>query len=1128
MAFEDYATDKVKREDQAAVNELRSFFSTPEEVEASPENIDQLVKNKQQLGDIEPPEAPAEPDPLTGMPNKDKLNPANFAKGLPVGVAEAAENTVNLALDASTAVYDMMNKTETKDFRIDVVDKLFGDPKTLEERAGRFVGQYLAPYAAVSKISKAAGVIGNLRNVGVSSMISAAITDPDEKRLTDMMQANPKLAPYAIDYLASDPDDTDAESRFKTGVEAALVDVATLGLAKVGSAVFSGIKSYKAARNAKVLSEVPTGEKIIIPEVTDTEKQMLSDVKPLTAPAPERIRDLAKKISGEGRPVTAQELFQTAKRGVVSDEKTMVLAEQIVQDREKVEALINRQFGETINDEQKAALVLEHQKSQLEMLSMIDESKPFNQMSEAQQTIFRERLAELEIVDASRRAAASESARALRGEQRSVLEGGAAQAKKLKKMREHIHLYGGQETIEETYKAMQKIKSGQMSLVDTMGFRAKAVMDNISDSTFAYWVNNILSGTSTILETNPISNLAMVGVNLAESGLKEATGRSVNYLGETLGMGIKSGAVDGESGALFMGMVDSFKEAAMKGKQVFEGGMPEASTKFTKINRPVVSAEQFGLDPDAFLGNFVDKLGFALSFPTRTLSAQDTFFKVILNRGKVNQLAHREAMNSGFEIGGPEYAKLVKQLKESPNQGMLKIAERFAEESTLTRELGTGQFLGTPMLNFQKLMESVPMGRYMAPFIRVGTNQVDVLIQRTPFAPFRAQTFNALVAGGTAREEALAKIVFGSGMVGLSGLAAYEGLLTGKGPTDPKMKKAMQDTGWQSYAVKVGDKYIPTKSLGPAGLILNMGADISDLVGRLDNEEAHKDDLLVMAAAQIVSHYFTPTFLQENIPAVLETVSAASAGKMSPEDAQNTLSKFSTGFIPFSGLVKDIGKKIDPERRDTRAEKDMGFIAELWEQTKNEWAESIGISVDDLAKSTNIFGQDIVAPKGFSSSMISGLLGVNVKKSPAAKEILRLQMADPFLDMPGPDSVDEHLRIGMPNRVVRKGIGSGLTVPYKYTPKEYEELVKLAAGLEVNGRKVQYPDTLEGALNKLVKSEEYGLMTDTQKKLEIKEQIGTYRKEAQMLMMLKDDVIENLEQKSQRKRNMLFNRSVGE
>lgn len=112
------------------------------------------------------------------------------------------------------------------------------------------ISQFMAPYSAYSKAIKGVGLLakpGYWQTLSRASlagfMADFTAFDPEMGRLTDMADEM-GFGDLAIEYLKSDPDDTEMEARFKTGLEG-------LGLGVLGEVVFSLFRSGKAVTQTK-------------------------------------------------------------------------------------------------------------------------------------------------------------------------------------------------------------------------------------------------------------------------------------------------------------------------------------------------------------------------------------------------------------------------------------------------------------------------------------------------------------------------------------------------------------------------------------------------------------------------------------------------------------------------------------------------------------------------------------------------------------------------------------------------------------------------------------------------------------------------------------------------------------
>ena len=113
------------------------------------------------------------------------------------------------------------------------------------------VSQFALAYLPASRALSLAGAGATVATVGGSFVAGAADFSPEDKRISDLIQAHPSLANSVTGYLASQPGDTEWDARLKNGLEQSVLgEVGELGLkalSPVVSYVQSILKSSRAA-----------------------------------------------------------------------------------------------------------------------------------------------------------------------------------------------------------------------------------------------------------------------------------------------------------------------------------------------------------------------------------------------------------------------------------------------------------------------------------------------------------------------------------------------------------------------------------------------------------------------------------------------------------------------------------------------------------------------------------------------------------------------------------------------------------------------------------------------------------------------------------------------------------------
>ena len=119
--------------------------------------------------------------------------------------------------------------------------------------------QFLNIASPVSKLGKLRGAGRFTREVAAGAVSGTVGFSGQQERLSDLLKDHPQLANSVTDFLASDPDDSFAFGRFKSGLETAGLDAAVVGAFEVA------LKSMKGA--ARLL---PGGETKLADEVAES------------------------------------------------------------------------------------------------------------------------------------------------------------------------------------------------------------------------------------------------------------------------------------------------------------------------------------------------------------------------------------------------------------------------------------------------------------------------------------------------------------------------------------------------------------------------------------------------------------------------------------------------------------------------------------------------------------------------------------------------------------------------------------------------------------------------------------------------------------------------------------------
>lgn len=160
---------------------------------------------------------------------------------------------------------------------------------------------------------------------------------------------------------------------------------------------------------------------------------------------------------------------------------------------------------------------------------------------------------------------------------------------------------------------------------------------------------------------------------------------------------------------------------------------------------------------------------------------------------------------------------------------------RRVEESTFKRDYDTiieGNTIGPAAIgNLGKaasnLVQQVPALGMIIPFVKTPTNLAAWALERSPSAAGRMlykQWQNPEMRG-----EVMGRLCAGTLMYGTMMTLAMSGKLTGRGPNDPNVRKALVDSGWQPNSFKIGETWVQYARMDPLATIFGMAADMVEI-----------------------------------------------------------------------------------------------------------------------------------------------------------------------------------------------------------------------------------------------------------------------------------------------------------
>lgn len=460
-----------------------------------------------------------------------------------------------------------------------------------------------------------------------------------------------------------------------------------------------------------------------------------------------------------------------------------------------------------------------------------------------------------------------------------------------------------------------------------------------------YWINSILSGPKTHA-INAMSNT----LTTAFQPLERMVAGALRY-----------DRTEFTEGALqYAGLVASVKDAIQSAGRALRRGDGILDPGRNPVeSRSYITADRFNVSNQT-LANVVNGLGATIRLPTRLLTTQDEFFKQLTYRSRVRAEAYREAMSAGLTPGSREFGGRVQKALDDAFDPASGIATRqedlaAARNNTFTDDLSASTWSGNRTFG-ETLMDATqnhPLLQLIVPFVRTPTNIARWFWNRTPGLNLaRKQYMDDIsgVNGADAQGRAQAQMATGGALWMTAIAAAFEGNITGGGPTDPQIRRMMERTGWRPYSVKVTQEDGSTEfrafdRLDPIGMFFATAGDYAEVSGHLAEREADQValDMTVSLARQLQNKTY------------------------------------------LSGLVRALGALAEPERRGERFIYGLtgSFMPSLLNQAfRNDPVQREVRSVLDSLRARapgsdgidpvrNILGEPVATPPGWGPDWLS-------------------------------------------------------------------------------------------------------------------------------------------------------------
>lgn len=508
-------------------------------------------------------------------------------------------------------------------------------------------------------------------------------------------------------------------------------------------------------------------------------------------------------------------------------------------------------------------------------------------------------------------------------------------------------------------------------------FKTKRWRDTVSVMA-EFWTNNILSGTS----THAVNMTGNTAVNIWEAVILKPLAATIGETRKGLNIGRQDDYVSGDEALVnitssYMGLRDGFRamgKALKTGESSYSGSKgEEVKGSMTRVFGD--TGQEWGGETGRKIGEGIATAS-TLSF--RALQAEDDLFKTLALRQELTSLAVRSGKGKGLE--GQELADHVADTLNNPSDEMFTAAQDKAAESTFTNTGESNEWWGFPSYlagAAKKFTSEYPALKFVFPFINTPTNLITYTLNSTALAPFNPKLVAQLKKGGAEGDVALAKMVAGVSMSALVYAAYDAGNITGSGPENYKQRKLLESTGWLPNAIRIGDDYYQYKRMDPfAGAIAAM-ADQFDRA-KYASTEVDATDAFLGAALGIADHTLNATYMQ----GMNDLLGAVDEKGLT---AKKFLANYASGFIPYSGTAKTIGKLVDG--RPTRVLDDKNFETGYMQQVGQKLQQTIPGMSKNLQPQRYWDGRVAMPEQGRMAYAMSPFKTSTLKSDPTANAI---------------------------------------------------------------------------------------------------------------------------------------------
>jgi hypothetical protein len=856
---------------------------------------------------------------------------------------------------------------------------------------------------------KAKFAVNVLDAVGGSQLVSAG----DEGRLTDLLAQIPELMEVpgiadGIEYLKSNPEDTEAQSRFKMAVEDAILAFPVEIGIKAAKIMFRGSKDpvRKEVGNGFVKETQPAVDKenavnqtVDLLENTGNSKALLPN--PLFDEA--NIGSANLKIKFQNKE--GKELFETVNDGVedmvddifasnkdiklgakatgtrASNEETLKRAKELGLGEDNFEEFF-KAAGKSSTPEYATAARMLFIASADKVKSIADLVASGNGGTQAQgqlaKAVVRHRAIQEKLLNLK-----ANAGRTLQAFNIPVGSNNDIRNKQISELTAAV--LGGdisaiskaaQNLSKNTNETLNKLMKDKFTDTKTDKIN-QLIYFNYLSSPSTYLVNTVGNAATQLYENLIVTPSAAIVGAIRSPFIKKPKDKV--YFSETVARNVGSA----------MSMAEAFKNF---GKVIRDGDLPPELKRMSRSEYEDVVGLTSG--KGGGIGRRI--VGGVVRTPGAILLATDAFFKTLAKSSFVYQQAYRGAAKKGLVVGTKEHSEFVADIIKKKPADLEKAALEDAARVTFTKD-------NKLAASFAKIKRVPVLGNIAStylPFVRTPLNLLGYSLTNSLFAVVNPAVRRGIKKGGAEADEAIARIVVGSGVIGLGSYLASQGVISGTGDGYKLDMVKTQGLGYQDKAITIGNKTYTYNRFDPFATPIGFGADlymIYQRMGEIKETDKYADmekylkTGVYMAVSSAIANAGDKAMLTGLVQLSRDMTQLTQGLESGTGTFDYILNKFSSQAaraLLTPNILRSYGRTSDPFVRDTYTALDV-------------IKDAIPFIRKDLPIRYDMFGRlmylEQYDDKGLASDMLEVIGSItreySLKDDPFAKELVKLEYA---------------------------------------------------------------------------------------------------------------------------------------